>query len=137
MGFKLSWRLALASIPLTILFIIPGVGFGRLMMNLGTKIDDAYGIAGGIAEQAISSIRTVYSCVGEHQTLDRLNQAFEKCTGLGIKQGLTKGLLLGSMGVVYAAWACQAWIGSILVTERGEKGGPVFVSGMCVFMGGM
>lgn len=136
-GFVLSWRLALASIPLTIIFIIPGVGFGRLMMNLGTKIDNANGVAGGIAEQAISSIRTVYSCVGENQTLARLNQAFEKCMDLGIRQGLTKGLLLGSMGVVYAAWACQAWTGSLLVTRRGENGGHVFISGLCIFMGGM
>ncbi|XP_074326257.1 putative multidrug resistance protein [Apium graveolens] len=136
-GFVLSWRLALASVPLTIIFIIPGVGFGRLMMNLGKKIDDAYGVAGGIAEQAISSIRTVYSCVGENQTLARLNQAFEKCMDLGIQQGLTKGLLLGCMGVVYAAWACQAWTGSLLVTRRGENGGHVFISGLCIFMGGI
>ena len=136
-GFVLSWRLALASIPLTIVFIIPGVGFGKLMMNLGKEITDANGVAGAIAEQAISSIRTVYSCVGENQTLDRLNEAFENCMELGIQQGLTKGLLIGCMGVIYAAWGCQAWIGSLLITQRGENGGQVFISGLCIFVGGV
>ena len=97
----------------------------------------AYGVAGGIAEQAISSIRTVYSYVGEHQTLKKFSIALEKATGLGIKQGFTKGLLIGSMGMIYAAWAFQAWVGSKLVTERGEKGGLVFVSGICVILGGL
>ncbi|KAL6186428.1 hypothetical protein ACLB2K_042548 [Fragaria x ananassa] len=90
-----------------------------------------------ILEKAISSIRMVYSYVGEHQTLKKFSIALEKATGLGIKQGFTKGLLIGSMGMIYAAWAFQAWVGSKLVTERGEKGGLVFVSGICVILGGL
>ncbi|KAH7857236.1 hypothetical protein Vadar_010449 [Vaccinium darrowii] len=87
-SFVLSWRLALAALPLTILFIVPGLGFGKLMMELGMKMKDAYGVAGEIAEQAISSIRTVYSFVGEHQALNRFSLALEKSTELGIKQGM-------------------------------------------------
>ncbi|KAK9934528.1 hypothetical protein M0R45_021668 [Rubus argutus] len=136
-AFLLSWRLALAALPLSVMFIIPGLGFGKVMQDLGVKINGAYGVAGGIAEQAISSIRTVYSYVGEHQTLKKFSIALEKVTQLGIKQGFTKGLLIGSMGMIYAAWAFQAWVGSKLVIERGEKGGLVFVSGICVILGGL
>lgn len=133
----LSWRLALAALPFSVMFIIPGLGFGKVMQDLGVKINGAYGVAGGIAEQAISSIRTVYSYVGERQTLKKFSIALEKVTQLGIKQGFTKGLLIGSMGMIYAAWAFQAWVGSKLVIERGEKGGLVFVSGICVILGGL
>ncbi|XP_059659095.1 putative multidrug resistance protein [Cornus florida] len=136
-SFLLSWRLASAVLPLTLLFFIPGAGFGKLMMNLGLKMKDAYGVAGGIAEQAISSVRTVYSYAGEIQTLNRFSQAHQKCTELGIKQGFVKGLLFGSMGMIYAVWACQALIGSILITEKGERGGAVFISGLCVVLGGL
>lgn len=129
--------MALAALPLSVMFIIPGLGFGKVMQDLGVKINGAYGVAGGIAEQAISSIRTVYSYVGEHQTLKKFSIALEKVTQLGIKQGFTKGLLIGSMGMIYAAWAFQAWVGSKLVIERGEKGGLVFVSGICVILGGL
>ncbi|KAL1807300.1 hypothetical protein ACET3Z_030368 [Daucus carota] len=136
-AFLLSWRLALACLPFAIGFVIPGVGFGKLMMNLAMKAREAYGVAGGIAEQAISSIRTVYSYVGEHQTLDRFSHELQKSTDIGIKQGFAKGLLIGSMGMVFVAWAFIAWVGSVLVTKKGESGGHVFVSGISIILGGM
>ncbi|KAE9455670.1 hypothetical protein C3L33_12426, partial [Rhododendron williamsianum] len=133
----LSWRLFLAAIPFTLLFIAPGLGYGKLMMKLGMKMKDYYVVAGEIAEQAISSIRIVYSSVGERQTQNRFSKALQKYTDLGIKQGLTKGLLLGSMGMTYINLAFQAWAGSILVIEEGESGGRVFTSGFCVILGGV
>ncbi|PKI32675.1 hypothetical protein CRG98_046940, partial [Punica granatum] len=60
-AFILSWKLALAAFPFTILFIVPALVFGKLMMDLTMKMIESYGVAGGIAEQAISSIRTVYA----------------------------------------------------------------------------
>lgn len=106
-------------------------------MKVSIEMRGAYGIAGGIAEQAISSIRTVVAYVGEKRTMERFNQALEKTTALGIKQGLMKGLVVGTMGIIYALWAYQAWIGSILVTEKGAEGGHVFISGICVILGGL
>ncbi|KAI3467623.1 hypothetical protein Pfo_024286 [Paulownia fortunei] len=136
-AFLLSWRLALASLPCALCFIAPGVGFGKLMMNLGTKSRDAYEVAGGIVEQCISSIRTVYSYVGECQTIDRFSQALQESMELGIKQGFAKGLMIGSMGIVFAAWAFESWAGSVLVIERGESGGRVFIAAVCVVLGGL
>jgi len=43
-AFMLSWRLALAALPLSLMFIIPGVGFGKVLQDLGRKMMDAYGI---------------------------------------------------------------------------------------------
>lgn len=136
-AFKLSWRLTLAALPFALMFIIPGLGFGKALMNIGAEMKAAYGNAGGIAEQAISSIRTVYSYVAERQTLENFSNALQKSMELGMKQGFTKGLLIGSMGMIYAAWAFQAWVGGVLVTEKGEKGGDVFVVGICIILGGL
>lgn len=47
-------------------------------------MQNAYGVAGGVVEQAISSIRTVYSYVGEHQTLNKFSCAVQKRMELGI-----------------------------------------------------
>ncbi|OMO81542.1 hypothetical protein COLO4_23523 [Corchorus olitorius] len=136
-AFKLSWRLALAALPFALMFVIPGLGFGKLLMNIGAEMKTAYGDAGGVVEQAISSIRTVYSYVAEHQTLDNFSSALERSMELGVKQGFTKGLLIGSMGIIYAAWAFQAWVGGVLVTEKGESGGAVFVAGICIILSGL
>lgn len=127
----------MASLPCAVCFIVPGLGFGKKMMNLGAKSKDAYEVAGGIVEQSISSIRTVYSYVGECQTLDRFRQALQESMKLGIKQGIAKGLMIGSMGMVFVAWAFESWAGSILVVERGESGGTVFIAAVCVVLGGL
>ncbi|KAK9113579.1 hypothetical protein Syun_020376 [Stephania yunnanensis] len=136
-AFILSWRLTFAALPFSLGFIIPGLAFGKALKDLERQKRDAYGVAGGILEQALSSIRTVFSYVGEHQTQEKFSQALQISTELGVKQGLVKGLLIGSMGMMYATWAFQSWVGSILVTERGDKGGPVFIAEVCVILGGL
>ncbi|PIN02501.1 Multidrug/pheromone exporter, ABC superfamily [Handroanthus impetiginosus] len=136
-AFTLSWKLTLAAIPFTLMFIVPGLGFGKMMMDVAMKTVESYAVAGGIAEQAISSIRTVYSYVAEHQTLEKFSSALQTTMELGIKQGFARGLMMGSMGVIYICWGFQAWIGSLLVSKRGEKGGDIFVAGFNVLMGGL
>lgn len=127
----------MASLPFALGFIVPGVTFGRLMMITGVKSKDAYEVAGSIVEQAISNIRTVYSYVGEQKTVDKYGHALQESTKLGIKQGLIKGLMIGSMGMLFATWAFQSWVGGLLVTEKGETGGHVFVAGASIISGGM
>ncbi|KAL2247591.1 UNVERIFIED_CONTAM: putative multidrug resistance protein [Sesamum indicum] len=136
-AFTLSWRLTLAAIPFTLMFIVPGLGFGKMMMDVAIKGIESYAVAGGVAEQAISSIRTVYSYVAENQTLEKFSNALQKTMELGIKQGFARGLMMGSMGVIYISWGFQAWIGSLLVSKRQEKGGDIFVAGFNVLMGGL
>ncbi|KAG9445533.1 hypothetical protein H6P81_011661 [Aristolochia fimbriata] len=136
-AFVLSWRLALAALPFSLIYTVPGVVFGKFMMDVAGEMAGAYGFAGGAAEKTISSIRTVLSYVGESKTLEKFSRALELSTKLGIKLGLMKGLAIGSMGMIFAVWSYQAWVGAILVTEKGESGGNVFISGICVIYGGL
>ncbi|XP_071740264.1 putative multidrug resistance protein [Rutidosis leptorrhynchoides] len=136
-AFVLSWKLTLSALPFSVMILVPALGFGKHMMDVAMAMVASYGAAGSIAEQAISSIRTVYSYVGETQTIIKFSKALETTTGLGIKQGLARGLMLGSLGMVYVSWAFQAWIGSILVSKHGEKGGDIFVAGFNVLMAGL
>ncbi|KAM2000442.1 hypothetical protein COP2_007735 [Malus domestica] len=136
-AFKLSWRLTLAAMPISVMFMAPGLVFGKILIGLVMKGIEAYGVVGGLAEQAISSVRTVYSYVGENQTLNRFSTVLQTVTELGIKVGLVKGLLMGSMGIIFIGWGFQAWVGTYLVTQKCEDGGHVFVAGSNVLMGGM
>lgn len=136
-GFILSWRLALSSIPFVLVFIIPGVGFGKILMNIQLKMKDTYGVAGCIAEQALSSVRIVYSYVGETYTLNKYSLALEDCVKFGIKAGFTKGLMIGSSGLMFASWAFLSWVGSILVIDKGESGGHVFISACSIIIAGL
>ncbi|KAG6396460.1 hypothetical protein SASPL_142610 [Salvia splendens] len=136
-AFFLSWRLALASLPLVISFIIPVLAFGKVMTEIGIRSKDAYGEAGDVVEQAVSNIRNVHSYVAEAKTVDKYSSVLQESTKLGIKQGLMKGYMIGSMGVMFATWAFQAWVGGLLVSQKGENGGRVFIAGTCIILGGI
>ncbi|KAL2898464.1 ABC transporter B family member 15 [Bienertia sinuspersici] len=119
-AFVLLWRLAIVGFPFIIFLIIPGLLYGRILMGLARKLSVEYNNAGGIAEQAISSIRTVYAFVGETKTMAKFSTALEGSVKLGLKQGLAKGVAIGSNGVSFAVWAFSTWYGSKLVIALGS-----------------
>lgn len=136
-SFYLSWRLALAAFPLLVLLVIPGLLYGQTLMGLARRMQAECQGAGRIAEQALSSIRTVYSFVGEQQTMEKYEAALDDTVKIGIKQGLAKGLAIGCSGLSFAIWAFLSWYASILVMYKGESGGNVFATGLSLIMGGL
>ncbi|ONK70235.1 uncharacterized protein A4U43_C05F31650 [Asparagus officinalis] len=83
-----------------------GLMYGRILMSLARKIREEYNNAGTIVEQAVSSIRTVYSFVGEKKTMAAFSAALEDSVKLGLRQGLFKGLAIGSNGIARSPfWA--------------------------------
>ncbi|CAJ1946870.1 unnamed protein product [Sphenostylis stenocarpa] len=136
-AFALLWRLTLVGFPFVALLVIPGFMYGRTLMGLASKIREEYNKAGTVAEQAISSIRTVYSFVGETKTIDAFSEALQGSVELGLRQGLAKGLAIGSNGVVFAIWAFISYYGSRLVMYHGAKGGTVFAVGAAIALGGL
>ncbi|KAK7381341.1 hypothetical protein VNO78_33965 [Psophocarpus tetragonolobus] len=136
-AFAVLWRLALVGFPFVALLVIPGFMYGRTLMGLASKIREEYNKAGTIAEQAISSIRTVYSFVGESKTIDAFSEALQGSVELGLRQGLAKGLAIGSNGVVFAIWAFISYYGSRLVMYHGAQGGTVFAVGAAIALGGL
>jgi ATP-binding cassette subfamily B (MDR/TAP) protein 1 len=133
----LSWRLAMVAIPALLMLIIPGLVYGKLLGEVGKMIQEAYEVAGGMVEQAVSSIRTVYSYGGEEKTAKDYKIALQPTLKHGIKQGLLKGMAIGTIGITFAVWALQGWYGSTLIINKGAKGGNVFVAGVCVIYGGL
>eukprot|EP01018_Ginkgo_biloba_P008960 Gb_02468 [translate_table: standard] len=135
-AFYLSWRLAVVACPFIILLLIPGIMYGRLLIGLARKKHAEYNIAGNVAEQALSSIRTVFSFVGEQRTITKFSAALDGSVKLGFKQALAKGMAIGSNGVSFAIWAFLAWYGSSLVMYRGETGGKIYSTGVSIILGG-
>ena len=136
-AFVLLWRLAIVGLPFIIILVIPGLIYGRVLMSLSRKIREEYNKAGAVAEQAISSVRTVYSFVGENKTITEYSAALQATVELGLKQGLAKGITIGCIGVAYAVLSFLCWYGSRLVMYHGAKGGTVFAVGAALNYGGM
>ena len=137
MAFTMLWRMAIVAFPFVILLVIPGIIYGKVLMGLSCKIREEYNQAGIIAEQTISSIRTVYSFVGENKSMSAFSNALQGIVNLGLKQGLAKGLAIGSNGVVFAIWSFMCYYGSKLVMYHGAKGGTVFAVGASITVGGL
>ncbi|KAF7819649.1 ABC transporter B family member 15-like [Senna tora] len=136
-AFAMLWRLAIVGFPFVVLLVIPGLIYGRTLMGLAKKIREEYNQAGTIAEQAISSIRTVYSFVGEGKTIAAFSDALQGSVKLGLKQGLAKGLAIGSNGIVFGIWSFMSYYGSRLVMYHGAQGGTVFAVGASIAVGGL
>ncbi|CAH1419131.1 unnamed protein product [Lactuca virosa] len=135
-GMYLCWRLAIVAVPAMFLLILPGSIYGKRLSSNEEKLQEAYAVAGGVAEQAFSSIKTVHSYVGEEKMVNRFSTALGPTLSLGIEQGLLKGIVFGSVGVIYAIWALLSWYGGVLVIDKGLKGGDILSAGVCVIYGG-
>ncbi|KAH7660063.1 Xenobiotic-transporting ATPase protein [Dioscorea alata] len=136
-AFIIMWRLALVAFPTVLLLIIPGILYGRTLMNLARKIKEESDKTTCVIEQAISSIRTVYSFVGESKTMADYSVTLNSCVKLGLRQGLIKGLAIGSSGISFAIWAFVSWYGSKLIMYSGAHGGNIYAVGIEVTYGGL
>ncbi|KAF9611683.1 hypothetical protein IFM89_034866 [Coptis chinensis] len=73
-----SWRLALVSLPLMILLIISGLIYGKYLIYLSKKSYKEYSKANTIVEQALSSIKTVYSFTAERRIVERYSVILDR-----------------------------------------------------------
>ncbi|EOY03302.1 Uncharacterized protein TCM_018166 [Theobroma cacao] len=135
-AFLILWRLALVVFPFVLLLVIPALIYGKILLNLARKIRVEYNKASTVEEQAISSMRTVYAFVGESKTTTEFSAALQGSVKLGLRQGLAKGLAIGSSGITFAIWAFTTYYGSRMVMYHGAQGGTVFMVGTCIAMGG-
>lgn len=132
-----SWRLAIVAFPTLLLLIIPGMTYGKYLLYLSKKSYKEYAKANTIVEQALSSIKTVYSFTAERRITDRYSAILDKTTKLGIKQGMAKGLAVGSTGLSFAIWAFLAWYGGHLVMYKGDSGGRIYAPGISFILSGL
>ncbi|KAM7267398.1 hypothetical protein ACFE04_009564 [Oxalis oulophora] len=134
----LLWKLFVVVFPFALLLLVPGLFFGKKIVVLARMIGREYHKAATIAEQATSSIRTVYAFVGEQKIINGYSKALQGTIKLGIHQGLTKGLLIGiTRAFAFINWAYVSYFGSRLVMYHGAKGGTVFAVGACTVIATM
>ncbi|KAF3947034.1 hypothetical protein ACB098_01G173600 [Castanea mollissima] len=132
-----SWRLSLVAFPTLLLLIIPGMVYGKYLLYLSKKSYAEYSKANTIIEQALSSIKTVYSFTAERVIIGKYSAILDRTSSLGIKQGIAKGLAVGSTGLSFAIWAFLSWYGSHLVMYKGESGGRIYAAGVSFILSGL
>lgn len=90
-----------------------------------------------MAEQAIRSIRTVFSFVAEDHFTERYAELLAKSLPFGAKLGFAKGAGMGVIYLVtYSTWALAFWYGSLLVAKKEISGGDAIACFFGVNVGG-
>ncbi|KAK9282140.1 hypothetical protein L1049_005052 [Liquidambar formosana] len=136
-GFWRSWRVSLVVLSVTPLTMLCGIVYKAIYVGLTAKEEVSYRRAGSVAEQAISSIRTVFSFVAEDHLAARYAELLEKSVPLGAKIGFAKGAGMGVIYLVtYATWALAFWYGSVLVAKGELSGGAAIACFFGVNVGG-
>nr|QVT92292.1 ABC transporter [Salvia miltiorrhiza] len=74
---------------------------------------------------------------GRESIIHKYASILERANKFGIKQGIAKGLAIGSTGLSFAIWALLAWYGSRLIMYKGESGGRIYAAGISFVLGGL
>ena len=89
---------------------------------------DSYAKAGEIAEEVLSSIRTVTAFGGQPEELDRYAENLEDAKKVGIKKQTAIGFAIGLLYLVlFGCYALSFWYGATLVLEDNYTIGQVLL----------
>ena len=145
-GFYYSWKLSLVLCALLPLVSIAGIfAFGN-MKKLTKKSVESYSEAGGIAEEIVTQIKTVFT----YGNFDWEKKRFEEKIELSYSKGVSLGLLFSFsmsifMFIIFSTYCAAFWYGGYLIaakeinprTGKPFAGGDVIVVFFSVIFGGM
>nr|QZZ63294.1 ABC transporter [Leptinotarsa decemlineata] len=122
-----GWELALVcltSLPAA-LIALGVVSF--LTTRFAQRELDAYGAAGAIAEEVLSSIRTVVAFSGQEKEAKRYDKNLEFAKKNNIKKNMFSGIGTGMLWfMIYSSYALAFWYGVKLVLDQKTWTDPVY-----------
>ncbi|KAI7795493.1 putative bile salt export pump, partial [Triplophysa rosa] len=121
LGLVRGWKLTLV-----IISVSPLIGIGAALMALfvakltGRELQ-AYAKAGAVADEVLSSIRTVAAFGGERKEVERYDCNLVSAQQWGIRKGLIMGFFTGYMWlIIFLCYGLAFWYGSSLVLNTQE-----------------
>ncbi|KAL4713463.1 hypothetical protein ACJJTC_010448 [Scirpophaga incertulas] len=122
-SFCYGWLLTLIILSCTPIIIASTALVAKIQSSLTTQELKAYSIAGVIAEEVLSAIRTVVAFGGEQKEILRYSTRLEPANKMGTKKGVYSGVGSGFMWlIIYATYALSFWYGVGLILESRRDG---------------
>lgn len=117
-AFIANWQLSLLVLALVPLLGSQGYFQMKMMQGFSNDAKEAYEDASRVANDAISSVRTVSSFCAQERVVALYEEKCEKPLKSGIRQGYLSGTGLAfSNFVLFACYALAFWFGSKLVQQ--------------------
>ncbi|KAM5271800.1 ATP-binding cassette sub-family B member 5 [Ctenodactylus gundi] len=121
-GLIKGWKLTLVTLSTSPLIIASAAQCSRMVISMTSKELSAYAKAGAVAEEVLSSIRTVISFGAEEKEIQRYTQNLKDAMDAGITKAITSKLSLGAMYFfMNGTYGLAFWYGTSLVLS-GEPG---------------
>ncbi|XP_022359035.1 ATP-binding cassette sub-family B member 5 [Enhydra lutris kenyoni] len=115
-GLVKGWKLTLVILSTSPLIIASAAIFSRIIISLTTKELNAYSKAGAVAEEVLSSIRTVIAFGAQEKEIERYTQNLKYAKDIGIRKAIASKL---SLGAVYffmnGTYGLGFWYGTSLI----------------------
>ncbi|CAD5121588.1 DgyrCDS10086 [Dimorphilus gyrociliatus] len=125
-GFAKGWKLTLVILAISPVLAIMGGITAKIMGLLTKKELGAYAKAGSVAEEVISSIRTVMAFSGQKKEITRYEKNLVQAKDFGIRKGIITGSLMGSFNVIiFGMMALAFWFGGKLVRDDNFEPGNI------------
>ncbi|XP_029359235.1 ATP-dependent translocase ABCB1 [Echeneis naucrates] len=135
-GFIKGWKLTLVILAVSPALGISAALFSKVLASFTTKEQTAYAKAGAVAEEVLSSIRTVFAFSGQDREINRYNTNLEDAKRMGIKKALSANIAMGfTFLMIYLSYALAFWYGSTLVLNNEYTIGTVLTVFFVVLIG--
>ncbi|XP_053185226.1 bile salt export pump [Scomber japonicus] len=120
-GFIGGWKLTLVVIAVSPLIGIAAGLMAMAVARLTGRELEAYARAGAVADEVLSSIRTVAAFGGEEKEAERYDKNLVEAQNWGVKKGTIIGVFQGYLWcIIFLCYALAFWYGSKLVIDTKE-----------------
>ncbi|XP_055935282.1 ATP-dependent translocase ABCB1-like isoform X3 [Argiope bruennichi] len=121
-GLYYGWKLGLVILSVTPVLTIAMAVMSKVQASVSREEMQAYGKAGAVAEEVLSSIRTVFAFGGERKEIQRYDNCLTPARNKGVKRGLMTALGAAITSFcIFAGYALAFWYGVKLILEDWDK----------------
>ncbi|XP_041039515.1 ATP-binding cassette, sub-family B (MDR/TAP), member 4 isoform X1 [Carcharodon carcharias] len=118
-GFVNGWKLALVILAVSPVLGISAALWSKLLTSFTKQEQNAYAKAGAVAEEALSSFRTVVAFGGQKKEVDRYQKHLFDAKDIGINKSIVMSVAVGfTFLMIYASYALAFWYGSTLILNK-------------------
>uniref|UniRef100_A0A8C3S2L4 ATP-binding cassette sub-family B member 5 n=1 Tax=Chelydra serpentina TaxID=8475 RepID=A0A8C3S2L4_CHESE len=118
-GFVKGWKLTLVILSTSPLVVISAAFCSKMIITLTSKELTAYAKAGAVAEEVLSSVRTVVAFGGQEKEINRSDSLNREAKNLGIKKAIASKLSLGFLYlIINGCYGLGFWYGTTLILDE-------------------
>ncbi|UJR28455.1 hypothetical protein I4U23_009695 [Adineta vaga] len=128
LGLIKGWKLTLVILSVSPLLFFSAMIITKITAKMTSQELKAYAKAGAVAEEVLSSIRTVFSYNGAAYEVKRYEKHLRAAKLRGVRKGVFNGVLMGTIFcLMFCTYALGFWYGAKLVREEDYSIGAILI----------